>query len=359
MIKISIVIPCYNAASYIERCLDSIINQSFKDYEVIIINDGSKDNLETVCKPYIEKYNEIKLYSFCNQGVSQARNEGLLLANGEYIFFCDPDDYLKNNTLQIAYNKAKENDYDAVHFGYTSIYENLGGVSYDNKGRNHIYSSNSEIISNLLPKFIGFSQSDCNIWKKVNNIWSLKEFTSVWRFIYKRKVLIDNNIFFRKGITLGEDKLFNSLFFLYANKIYSIEDILYNYIIRDNGLMMSSINNIKLVENKISGVIEREYLRSLYLNEKGIDIFSLYIGTYVLSALEILFSNQNLPVKKSYCIIRKYLNIAEVKYAINRFDIKGLPLNYKIPILLLKFNSEIIIILILKIAKSFGIKISK
>lgn len=106
---VSIILPCYNVSQYIERAIDSILIQDFKDYEIIIINDGSTDNLLQKCDDlgYTEK-GYIKILSFKNQGLSQARNEGLKIAQGEYVYFFDPDDYINQGMLSKVYLKAKE-----------------------------------------------------------------------------------------------------------------------------------------------------------------------------------------------------------------------------------------------------------
>ena len=101
---VSIILPCYNVSQYIERAIDSILIQDIKDYEIIIINDGSTDNLLQKCDDlgYTEK-GYIKILSFKNQGLSQARNEGLKIAQGEYVYFFDPDDYINQGMLSKVY----------------------------------------------------------------------------------------------------------------------------------------------------------------------------------------------------------------------------------------------------------------
>lgn len=96
--KISIILPCYKVAQYIERCINSILTQDFPNYEVIIINDGSPDNLLQICKQW-EGLSNFTILSFPNQGLSQARNEGLAVAQGEYVYFLDPDDFIEPQLL--------------------------------------------------------------------------------------------------------------------------------------------------------------------------------------------------------------------------------------------------------------------
>ena len=222
---VSIILPCYNVSQYIERAIDSILIQDFKDYEIIIINDGSTDNLLQKCDDlgYTEK-GYIKILSFKNQGLSQARNEGLKIAQGEYVYFFDPDDYINQGMLSKVYLKAKEGNYDAVHFGFQTIYEDQGGIHYDKAESPYVYQTNDEIIHNYLPRFLGITQDNINSFVDLNHLWNSKEFSGVWRFLYKRSVLIDNKILFPKGIKLIEDKLFNARFFCYAKTIALMDD---------------------------------------------------------------------------------------------------------------------------------------
>ena len=97
MSKISVIIPVYNGEKYIQRCVDSVLNQTYSDIEIIVINDGSTDNTENILK----SYSNIVLINKENEGVSKARNTGLSLAKGDYVYFCDADDYLEKNAFEI------------------------------------------------------------------------------------------------------------------------------------------------------------------------------------------------------------------------------------------------------------------
>ncbi len=142
MIKISIIIPIYNGAKYIERCVESIKNQtlSFDDFQIILINDGSLDNTEFVCKKLKEKYKNISYYYKANGGVSSARNMGISKAEGKYILFLDHDDYLDNNYIELLYNFAEKNNLNIVRSGYKIVNENEEIIE------TNIYSNNSVII---------------------------------------------------------------------------------------------------------------------------------------------------------------------------------------------------------------------
>lgn len=113
--KVSIILPCYNVAQYIDRCVASIEAQTYTDYEVIFINDGSTDDTLDRIERYCDRENW-NVYSFCNQGVAAARNEGIERAKGEYLYFCDPDDTMEPQLLETTVRKLDETGADAVHF---------------------------------------------------------------------------------------------------------------------------------------------------------------------------------------------------------------------------------------------------
>ena len=124
MTKISIIIPVYNGEKYIEKCLDSIKNQTFKDYEVLIINDGSKDNTKKLIEKYLND-KRFKLFNRTNHGIGASRNFGLDESSGEYICFIDSDDYVDKKYLEKLYNKILKENLDIVVCNYIELSEEL------------------------------------------------------------------------------------------------------------------------------------------------------------------------------------------------------------------------------------------
>ena len=139
MPKITVIIPIYNAELYLERCIDSIVNQSFKDIELICVNDGSTDNSEQIIKKYQDNHNNIILISKKNEGVSAARNIGLEKSNSDYIYFVDADDWLSPDCLESIYNAAISSQADIIYFN-ANIYKNICGSSDNCSFFNRIFS---------------------------------------------------------------------------------------------------------------------------------------------------------------------------------------------------------------------------
>ena len=108
VVKISVIVPVYNVEKYLEKCLDSLVNQTLKDIEIIIVNDGSLDNSQEIIDKYAKKHKTIKSYIKENGGLSDARNYGIKQASGKYISFIDSDDYVKENMYELMYNKLEE-----------------------------------------------------------------------------------------------------------------------------------------------------------------------------------------------------------------------------------------------------------
>jgi glycosyltransferase involved in cell wall biosynthesis len=140
--KVSVIVPVYKVEEYIDKCLDSLVHQTLKEIEIIVVNDGSPDNSEKIIKNYEKKYKNIKYFIKENGGLSDARNYGLKKAKGEYIAFLDSDDYVSFDMYEKMYLKAKEKDYDMVVCDINYIYPNkilrvdcgINNDTYDIKG---------------------------------------------------------------------------------------------------------------------------------------------------------------------------------------------------------------------------------
>lgn len=135
MKKLSVIVPIYNGESFINKCLDSIINQTYTNIEIVIINDGSTDETEELCNIYVEKYNNIKLYNQNNQGLSQARNKGLEISSGEYIGYVDIDDFIEPNMYAELIRLLEKNNLDIISC-----------VDTDDDKFNNVYVNDNNLI---------------------------------------------------------------------------------------------------------------------------------------------------------------------------------------------------------------------
>lgn len=332
------------------KCLRA---QTFKEFEVICVNDGSTDDTLAMLNKY--KWGGVKVLSTKNQGVSQARNEGIKLAKGDYLYFFDPDDYIEPETLEIIYSKAVETDSDAVQFNFRliKIPANIKCEGRNGNKKTGVYE-NENIIKEYLSRFIGYSASDIQLFG-TGDFYAKKEMGTVWRFLFKRSVIINNDILFPADVRLNEDSLFNCRFFCFASRIYYIDNILYTYYSKDNGAMISSLKNFDvLFLNKLAAKNERMVLRNLYLEKWGIDIFPLFAGSLFLSALEI-------AVKSSYSLsnIKKFLEYVADKDVRNAISIIPFSGNLKIKALLLLFKMRcfIFVYLMIYFMNKIGMKI--
>lgn len=218
---ISIIIPVFNAENFISTCLESILYQDFKDYEIILINDGSTDKSGEICERYKEKDGRITVIHKSNEGVSIARNSGIKLAKGEWILFCDSDDQLSSNCLNVFY-KASKFDFDLISTSY-SIIKTKEIIEFDTHP--NIFSS-LDYAKLLLTNYKGEYQG------------------YLWCKLFRRNIIINNTLEFDPNISYNEDRLFIFQYLtMLSNQIIYLNEITYFYNQLNSGAMNSIQSN--------------------------------------------------------------------------------------------------------------------
>lgn len=221
MPKVSIILPVYNVEKYISHCLDSIISQSYSDFEVIAVNDASPDRSIDIVKDYAKHDSRIKIIDKEHSGLGLTRNKGIKHAEGEYLLFVDSDDYLSLNALEVLVKKSQENDSDIIFFNYVTEnnYNHTSTVCplpYDSD------TKDNKLISELYADIIGkLPESKFN---------STSMLGSAWRRFIKKELLINNNIeFSSEQKILLEDSLVSLKLHNASENTLLIPDILYHY----------------------------------------------------------------------------------------------------------------------------------
>lgn len=244
-IKVSVILPVFNVDKYIKRCLDSLVNQTLKEIEIIIINDGSTDNTKRICEEYAKKYDNIKLINKKNEGVSKARNIALKKVRGEYLAFIDGDDWIDRNAYEIMYNTAKRDSADVVQCGVRHILDN-GKIRVFNKNLfNTLYQDNEILRQFLLGKINAIS---CDKIYKV----------SIWK---------ENDIYFPENLSLGEDQITTCQVVYNSKRFIALKDTFYNYYRRSDSCTTSkfSLKNMDML-------ISMKYIREL-LKQWRVDFY--------------------------------------------------------------------------------------
>ncbi|MBQ7739754.1 MAG: glycosyltransferase family 2 protein [Eubacterium sp.] len=209
--KISVILPVYNVEKFLKQCLDSLVNQSFKDFELICVNDGSTDASCEILKEYAEKDKRIRIINCENGGVACARNIGLKKAKGNYIICLDSDDFFEEDMLKKLFDKAIKTNADIILFQYKT-YDNNTGEHSEARGVN----------LKLLKNLECFSKEDLP-----DSIMSVTR-PNVWTKFYKTRFIKKNKLFYQV-IPNAEDEYFTYLALCLAEKITYLEDALVNY----------------------------------------------------------------------------------------------------------------------------------
>lgn len=265
---ISIIVPIYNVEKYIRRALDRILSQTFQDFEVILVDDGSPDNCPVICDEYCLLDNRFKVIHQVNKGLSGARNAGMKAANGVYITFCDPDDYYKdNNALQNYASAVQHITKQKVLFcsGYLSL-------TGDN-------------ITENIPSYYEslLSVKDGVIVMEENNLCGF-----TWNKLYLREIIVNNHLQFNENYSAHEDKLFLIQYLRFIEKIFIISIPIYCYVIRQSSLSYSLKNITKRVEALNQVMEESNCLRKdLYLNIAETRWCGAWLKSYTKTTFDI------------------------------------------------------------------------
>jgi glycosyltransferase involved in cell wall biosynthesis len=261
-VKISVIIPMFNTEEYIQETIESMLAQSFQDFELIFVDDASTDKTYEIASFFASRHNQIVLYKQeKNKGVSAARNIGLEIARGEYVFFVDSDDTLPQETLEKMYSAAINNDADIV----TGIYER-----FDKK---------SSVISNLFNIHPELKiEGSINLYERPALLYSVYSCGK----LFKRDVILQSK--FLEELKYGEDQVFTIEAFLKARHIYNLGFTVYNYRLRDgeNESLSQSVykdpaNNLRYLM-KMLGVIEQLLVNFISEPQLRVRLFSVYLS---------------------------------------------------------------------------------
>lgn len=322
-IKVSVIVPVYNVEKFIDKCLNSLVNQTLKEIEIIVVNDGTKDNSQKIIDKYVKKYpDKIKSYIKENGGQGSARNYGLKKASGEYIGYVDSDDFVEKDMYKKLYNKAKENNYDIVVCGNYNVSED-----YQNKN---------------IDAFINNYNTD------LENIFFGK--MAVWNKIYKRDILIKNKLEFKEKVWY-EDLAFTLKAIMNSNTFAFIDEPLYDYLIREGSTMNNSNvqRNLEILDafNDILSYIQHNKKEEYFSKIEFLAIDHIYISAIV----RVLKAEADDKVKRE--TINKlldYMNKKFPNYKNNKY-INTLSKNRKIIYKLINIKMYGLINLIFKVKK--------
>ena len=249
MIKVSVIVTVYNVENYIEKCLNSLVNQTLEDIEIIIVNDGSKDNSENIIKSFLSRYpQKIKYLKKENGGLSDARNYGIPYATGEYIAFLDSDDYVELDTYENMYNLAKKENSDMVECNFIWEYPQKIKIDIGKK-----YSGKHEMI------------------EKIRVV--------AWNKLIKRQVIEKSKIQFPKGYRY-EDVEFTYKLIPYLENISFLEEPCIHYIQRQNSISNMQNERTKEIFVVLNNVIK--YYKELEIYEEYKDELEYVYTRYLL-----------------------------------------------------------------------------
>lgn len=286
MPKFSIVVPIFKVEQYLERCIDSLVNQTLKDIEIILVDDGSPDRCPEICDNYAKQDRRIKVIHKKNGGVSAARNDGLNVAQGEYIIFCDSDDWMELNACELLYNVGTVKNADVVVGDINRIIGNK--VIYNQYFADEFYYTEREDMNKLVMADI--YQNYCHNPPKTSTIG----YGGPWNKAVRRQFLLENKICFDVSLLgLYDDILYTAYVYANMNSIVYIQKPVYNYVVVTTSITKAYKANTLDINNRIFtafGLFLKKYAADGKWNKA---YYALIIRRFEESCRLYFFSDRN------------------------------------------------------------------
>jgi len=326
-VKVSIIVPIYNAEKALRRCVDSILRQDFKDFELLLMDDGSKDSSPEICDEYEKQDERVRVFHKPNSGVSNTRNMALDNAKGKYIQFLDADDWIESSATKLLVRKAEEYDADMV---IADFYRVVG----DNKSpKGNI--KEQDVFDNL-------QYADYMLKSPADYYYGV-----IWNKLYRREIIDTYHLRMDPEIHWCEDFIFNMNYILKAKRICSLQVPIYYYVKTEGSLVAQGMNPKGIEQMKMS-VIDyyRDFYKELY---KGTDLYEknkLAIESFLIAFAHDDFANPIMPkttkidedrvpvyaksiklnafssLYVQYKLIERYLDTVAMQYNLDINDIK-------------------------------------
>lgn len=323
---VSIIVPIYNMEPYLTRCLDSLISQSLSAIEIIAINDGSSDNTLSILQHYALNDPRIHLINKRNAGVSAARNDGLMVARGEFIGFVDPDDWVNPHMFETLYEAAKQEQVDVVMCSYIrefgthakeKLFQEPEVVKYEGE----------QVHTHILRRLIGPIESE------TSNPENLDAWGTVWSKLYRAELLQNNNVHFIDLEIIGtnEDCLFNIHALYYASSFLFVNEPLYHYW-RDNSQSITASYKPLLLKRFMKQYeLMEQFIDTHQLNDKHYTALRNRIGMNILGLglNTVQKSNRSTMLQKIQAIDRM-LNDKRIKQSLQQLKLEHCPMVWKV-----------------------------
>lgn len=302
--QVSVIVAAYNIENYIGRCLESLINQTLKEIEIIVVNDGSTDKTCLQIEKFLDRDKRVILINQQNQGLIEARKNGLNIAKGEYVLFVDGDDWLELNTLKILYENATKNNSDIVLYHAYKTYDSHKEIFERFNNEMKVYSLKEFLLGNIAP--------------------------SIWSKFIKLEYIKSENIQFPSNISFAEDLAASSSLFIFNPKVSTVDIPLYNYYIRPNSITNQINSRILEIADAFNFIKKMLQIHEIYDGNK--DEFEYCVWQHLFLTWCLRYAN--VEQKYSSILYKKYknynININSNPYI--REKISNCPLSLKIRI---------------------------
>ncbi|MBR7132413.1 MAG: glycosyltransferase family 2 protein [Clostridia bacterium] len=293
---VSIVVPVYNCEAYLNRCIDSLVNQTYKNLEIILVDDGSSDNSPFLCDEWSKNDRRVKVIHKINAGAGMARNTGVEHATGEYIFFVDSDDYLDLTTVEKCISKSQETSADLIIFGKNECYEN-GTVKPIPINPEKTFYKDNDITETILPGLFTYK---------------IGVGISVWGKMFRLGLITQNNVSFcSEREIFSEDAYFTLEIFNFISSIAILKENLYFYCKNDNSYTQKIKTNHQILNDLFLQKSIALCERNSYPSAVKMCVYARY-QMFALAGMKQII-NTRLPAKEKYTLINSFFKNKTLK----------------------------------------------
>lgn len=324
---ISVIIPVYKCEKYLVQCIESVLNQTFQDFELILVDDGSPDFSPQICDEYAKKDNRIQVIHKENGGVSSARNEGIKVSRGEYITFIDSDDYVDAEMFEVLYRKIKFNEGDLIISGLRYIFE-------ETKKKKEYSLPDEKFLMQEIDSF----------YKEIKNGFG---FSAIYAKLYKTEIIRDNQILYAEDFSILEDGSFVLEYLQYCSSCILANEVFYNYRQASEMSLMKAFNSNAI--NALEYYKKKgEWLESV-LNKENANDYYIHLYSLFYSFLIQIFSRSGLNRVAKKALLKNYIKHSVTRRIIANIKSSKLKLRHKMIFIFIKLKWSIFVYMLLSL----------